>query len=364
VRQGAGGLPVNLLIFANTRYHRDFRKYLIGAAERSGGKALHLCGRDKLILSWADAERAEYSTNCNSYGLRQIISDHLQPGPIVGLTGLGATRLDEQAVVLATKLHRVLCDVHWVYDVYDDFLYNAEGSDRVRRLTADAVWRCRCQHSIILDPELRSRYPTAYHLDNASHVEHLLSVATVDARKMVYIGSIDRRVDFEWLDALAANDVTIDVFGSIHGIGAAETEPQLNGLMERRHNVSFHGPYENDDLPAILGRFRVGLLPYRVGHPMTDHVNPDKLHHYLNAGLEVVASPIRAARRLKRYLHLMTTGGDWATVLSDLGTTRLQESWPRESNTWDRRWAELVNLVLPDQAVTPTPRVDRRLSNR
>ena len=26
----------------------------------------------------------------------------------------------------------------------------------------------------------------------------------------------------------------------------------------------------------------------------------------------------------------MTTGGNWATVLSDLGTTRLQESWPRE----------------------------------
>ena len=81
---------------------------------------------------------------------------------------------------------------------------------------------------------------------------------------------------------------------------------------------------------------------------MTDHVNPDKLHHYLNAGLEVVASPIPAARRLERYLHLATTGGDWATVLSDLGTIRLQESWPRESNTWDRRWAELVNLVLPD----------------
>ena len=263
---------VNLLVFANTRYHRDFRKYLMGAAERSGGNALHLSARDTLILSWAGAERAEYSTNCNSYGLRQMISDRLRPGPILGLTGLGATRLDEQAVVLTTNLHKDLCDVHWVYDVYDDFLYNAEGSDRVRRLVADAVWRCRCEHSIILDPDLRSRYPTAYHLDNASHVEHLPSVATVDASKMVYIGSIDRRVDFQWLDALAANDVTIDIFGSIHSVGAAETQQQLDTLIERRHNVSFHGPYENDDLPAILGQFRVGLLPYRVGHPMTDHV--------------------------------------------------------------------------------------------
>ena len=227
IPRGAGGLPVNLLTLTITQYHRDFRKYLMGAAERSGGKALHILCEDKLILSWAGAERAEYSTSRNSFGLRQIISDHLQPGPILGLTGLGATRLDERAVTLATNLHKDLSDVHWIYDVYDDFMYNAEGSDRVRRLTADAVWRCRCEHSIILDPELRSRYPTAYHLDNASHVEHLPSVATVDARKMVYIGSIDRRVDFEWLDALAANDVTIDIFGSIHTIGAAETQQQL-----------------------------------------------------------------------------------------------------------------------------------------
>jgi hypothetical protein len=61
------------------------------------------------------------------------------------------------------------------------------------------------------------------------------------------------------------------------------------------------------------------------------------------------------ARRLERYLHLATTGGDWVTVLSELTTTRSRESWPRESNTWDRRWAELVNLVLPDQAATTTP---------
>jgi hypothetical protein len=258
--------------------------------------------------------------------------------------------------MLATGLHKDLYDVHWVYDVYDDFLYSEKGSDRVRRLTADAVWRCRCEHSIVLAPELRSRYPTAYHLDNASHVGHLPSVMAVDARRMVYIGSIDRRVDFEWLDALAANDVTIAIFGSIHTVGAAETQQQLDALIQRRPNVSFHGSYDNDDLPAILSQFRVGLLPYRVGDPMTDHVNPDKLHHYLNAGLEVVASPIPAARRLERYLHLMTAGGNWATVLSDLRTTRLQESWPRESNTWDRRWAELVNLVLPDQAATlPRP---------
>jgi len=354
-------LPINLLTFAITRYRRDFRKYLMRAAERSGGSALHVLFRETVIFSWADAERINCPTSANAYALRQMIRERLQPGPIVGLMGLGGTRLDEPAGKLAANLHKDLSDVHWVYDVFDDFLYTAEGEDRVRRLMADAVWRCRCEHSIILDPGLRGRYPSAVPLDNASHLELLPSVATADPRKMVYIGSIDRRVDFEWLDALAANDVTIEIFGSLHTLAAAETQQKLDALIERRRNVSFHGPYDNDDLPAILARFGVGLLPYRAGDPMTDHVNPDKLHHYLNAGLAVVASPISVARRLGRYIHVIPTGGDWASLLSDLETSHLQESWPRESNTWDRRWAELVNLLLPGEAGSLTPQVERQV---
>ena len=354
-------MPINLLTFAITRYRRDFRKYLMRAAERSGGSALHVLLREKVTFSWADAERVDYSTSANSYALGQIIRERLQPGPILGLIGLGGTRLDERAGKLAANLHQDLSQVHWVYDVFDDFLYNAEGEDRVRRLMADAVWRCRCEHSIILDPGLRGRYPSAVHLDNASHLELLPSVAMVDPRKMVYIGSIDRRVDFEWLDALAANDVTIEIFGSVHTLAAAETQQKLDVLIERRRNISFHGPYDNDDLTAILARFGVGLLPYRAGDPMTDHVNPDKLHHYLNAGLAVVASPIPAARRLGRFIHVMAAGRDWAALLSELETSRLQESWPRETNNWDLRWAELVNLVLPGEAATLTPHAERQV---
>jgi hypothetical protein len=57
--------------------------------------------------------------------------------------------------------------------------------------------------SIILDPELQTRYVTAYHLDNASHLQLLPLVATIDPRKTVYIGSIDRRVDLAWLAAIS-----------------------------------------------------------------------------------------------------------------------------------------------------------------
>ena len=353
-------MSVNLVIFTNKRYHHDFRKYLMRAAQRSGGTVLHVCFLDRIILSWGDAERVERPTSSNSYALEQMIRVHLKAGPTIGLTGMGGTRLDDAGVNFAWNLHQGLSDVHWVYDIYDDLLFAAQSTDRVRRLLADAAWRCGCEHSIVLDPGLRGRYPSAAHLDNASHLELLPWVTTLDPRRMVYIGSIDLRVDFDWLDALAANDVTIEIFGSVHNVAAAETQHQFNALLQRRRNVSFHGPYENDDLPTILSQFRVGLLPYRVGHPMTDHVNPDKLHHYLNTGLDVVAAPIPAARRLRRYLNLIMTDGDWEGLLEELGTSRPDQDWPRELNTWDRRWAELVNLVLHDHALTGTPQVDRR----
>ena len=69
----AGELPINLLIFSITRYRRDFRKYLIRAAQRSAAKVRHACFRNEIIFSWADAERIEFSGHSNSCELEQMI---------------------------------------------------------------------------------------------------------------------------------------------------------------------------------------------------------------------------------------------------------------------------------------------------
>ena len=162
---------------------------------------------------------------------------------------------------------------------------------------------------------------------------------------MVYIGSINSRLDIGWLKALTTFDVTVGVFGSIHGT-APETRKQLEDLLQSRRNIFIHGPYDNDQLGSILGGFRVGLLPYRVDHPMTEHVNPDKLYHYLNAGLEVLASPIPAARRLEPHLHLIAPDGDWAKVLNAVtASPTRQQNWLRDAFSWNDRWLELVKLT-------------------
>jgi hypothetical protein len=44
-------LPINLLIFAITHYRRDFSKYPTRAAERAGGRALHVRFRETVFFS-------------------------------------------------------------------------------------------------------------------------------------------------------------------------------------------------------------------------------------------------------------------------------------------------------------------------
>lgn len=329
----------NLLLLSNKRYHTDFRKYLMRAAERAGGHALHIYCWEQVILSRNGTEYAVFPTDVDEGVILGLVRENLGDGKLIVLTGLGCNEAS-----IATRLQRVLDGAIFVYDVYDDLMFNASGFDRVGRMLQDAIWRCRCTHAVILDAALQDHYPGAYHLDNASHLQPIAAVAQADPRSMIYIGSIDSRVDFTWLDALAAHDVAVTIYGRVHE-HAPQMQAELDALLARRRNVSFRGGYDNDDLWSILGNFRVGLLPYRVDHPMTRHVNPDKLYHYLNAGLEVLAAPIPQAQRHSAHVHMITADGLWSEALEAIVAAPRRGDWSATDNSWDRRWSELVQAV-------------------
>jgi hypothetical protein len=80
---------------------------------------------------------------------------------------------------------------------------------------------------------------------------------------------------------------------------------------------------------------------------MTTHVNPDKLYHYLNAGLEVIATPIPQAKRLARYLHLVRDVKDLPTAIDAVRTEPRASTWPLEHYTWENRWKQLSHAASP-----------------
>jgi hypothetical protein len=330
----------NLIVINGKPYDSDFRKYLMRAAVVAGFDAVHLRCINEIILSHDNHKINSYSTDISPAAITKDIAKLIGYRKTVILVGLGVNR---NLIPLVRELRKSFPDSKVYYDVYDYFRYDARGRIFVERLKLDIIWRLESNRSLVIEKGLKWIYPLATHFDNASHMLPLPTVAKAQARRLVYVGSIDRRVDFDWLDALAQLDITLDIYGRIH-----EAEPEMNeplrALSERHKNVTFCGGYDNDDLPAILGQYLAGVVPYKTLYTMTSHVNPDKIYHYLNAGLEVIATPIPQARRMRPFLHLVRDVGDLPAAIEAIQTSPRRPLWPLERYTWGRRWKELCRL--------------------
>ncbi|CAH0256154.1 Putative teichuronic acid biosynthesis glycosyltransferase TuaH [Plantibacter cousiniae] len=126
-------------------------------------------------------------------------------------------------------------------------------------------------------------------LPNGVELARFAEASSTDARpqRAIYVGALDDRFDWGAVRAMAdsASDWTFDIYGP----GPAPTAP-LPG------NVTLRGVVSYDDLPAVLGRARIGLLPLSDA-PVNQGRSPMKLYEYLASGLAVVtrATPVLQA---------------------------------------------------------------------
>jgi hypothetical protein len=200
------------------------------------------------------------------------------------------------------------------YDVQDDLSYGARGLDYLKR---DFRWRRLCGQAVVLEQGMKRYYPGARHLDNASHIQSGRRAAL--PVRVVYIGSIDHRLDVALLEALS-EQTDIDILGSRHE--SAGAVPQLKALLERCRRLRLLGPYDNDQLDELLAPYSVGLVPpLQDPHWLTDQVNPDKIYHYLNAGPGVVSTAIPQALRMQESLAILR-GADAFSEAAELALLR------------------------------------------
>jgi teichuronic acid biosynthesis glycosyltransferase TuaH len=106
----------------------------------------------------------------------------------------------------------------------------------------------------------------------------------------VYVGALDERFDWDAIRqfALAVPDAPVRL------AGPADSAP-----TDLPSNVELLGSVPYSDVPALLARARVGLLPLSDS-PSNRGRSPMKLFEYLAAGLRVVSreTPVIAARNL------------------------------------------------------------------
>jgi len=189
-----------------------------------------------------------------------------------------------------------------VYDVIDALEIFPQPRRQLEREHARALARAEAVFvvSVPLLEEVRRVRPDAVYLPNGvdlafaekppdeASVPESLRRSRRSGRPIAgYVGSFSRRVDGALLRELAGRRPDWDFYL----VGEA-LDDSLAPLADRPPgNLAFLGPRPYAALPAILGGFDVGLIPFRPG-PEGSHSSPLKLYQYLAAGLPVVSTPI------------------------------------------------------------------------
>ena len=126
--------------------------------------------------------------------------------------------------------------------------------------------------------------------------EHFASAATLPRPQMlaslarpvcVYAGAIDERIDFAFIEALAARGASVVMAGPVVKIDAAR--------LPRHPNVHFTGPVPYDDLPRLLAGADVAIMPF-AHNAATRAISPTKTPEYLAARRPVVSTAVADVR--------------------------------------------------------------------
>jgi len=95
-----------------------------------------------------------------------------------------------------------------------------------------------------------------------------------------------------WVDLDLIGDVA-DHFpeATVLLVGPVDTDDTELDRLRERPNVALGGPVPFEQVPGVMKRFDVGIIPF-ARSPLMDSVNPLKLLEYLAAGLPVVSTPM------------------------------------------------------------------------
>ena len=233
----------------------------------------------------------------------------------------------------------------WCFDMHDDLRYHNTGIKRWREQQIVATL-CRLSDIVVhAAPTLQELFPKSVHLGNASSMLPLTADESSGQRALI-LASFDQRFDFDFVSRLATASpgTSFDLFGWTRP-GDIQTAAQLTELTARHPNIGYRGPYTMADLPGILGRYRIGIAPYRTDTLLTRYIDPLRFYHCLNAGLEVISTDIPQARFMRRWVHVVADAGQCAATLAAIQQGRVAKQPDYTPITWDQRAEKLTAII-------------------
>lgn len=164
-----------------------------------------------------------------------------------------------------------------------------------------------------------------------------------------YIGTIDSRIDFDYIEAVARNfpNSRVMMVGRV-----IEDRPSVGeGLvkLQRFTNIDWIGAQDAKMLPDFLKRFHLGLIPF-VKNTQTAAIYPMKINEYLAAGIPVVSTDFAPLPDFSGVISIASSVSEFLQCIEvELMQNSVEKQKYRQnavsSNSWENR-ALLFEKIL------------------
>jgi hypothetical protein len=249
-----------------------------------------------------------------------------------------------------------------VYHLFDlvDYYYQESYKNHPVRAAFEAA--CREADIVLAGTSAQASYiprsdveilPNAVPLDwyNDSAVEPP-DLALIPRPRVGYVGSINRKLDLGWLEAISSRPKLHLVLVGPLGELSPEQMKRL-GRIRDRPNVHYLGPKPAREVPLYTCHLDVGLLCYRRSTHM-EFASPLKLYEYCAARIRIVAAPLTALLQedqIKTFVTFAEEPESAAQAVEDLAmagsnTHALEQRRFAEENSWDVRAEKLTQLII------------------
>ncbi len=140
---------------------------------------------------------------------------------------------------------------------------------------------------------------------------------TVHTPVIGFIGAIDYRLDYRLLEKLIRQNPMwqFALIGRVFGDFLPETTRHTIERLLHLPNV-MHTSVSSKDIPAVLTRFSVAIIPYTIRLPFNRYAFPMKVMEYLYAGKRIVATPIRELSLYAPYVRCASSHRTWEALIT------------------------------------------------
>lgn len=198
----------------------------------------------------------------------------------------------------------------------------------------------------------RNRNPNVHAFPSAVDRAHFAAARTITARDPAqrtagYFGVIDERLDLELIAAMAdaLPEWRIEMVGPVVKIDPAS--------LPQRPNISWIGPRRYADLPGMLARWNVALMPFALNEA-TRFISPTKTPEYLAGGRPVVSTPIAdviADWGSAEGVAIAADAEEFAQAVRRFGALPAQGAWLTDIDqrlnriSWDQTQGKMSTLM-------------------